>query len=146
MPARETSIFLPESANQQMRDLIVAVLEARSDPAKCVEYFHDDCVFHVLGRICDYSVSGDFRGHEKLLNLFRRLDGEVEFSDRKILNLVVEGDQAGLRRSVVVRHRGTAAVSRITFAEFVTFRDSKIAEVFQYADTAWLKRLSGDEA
>jgi ketosteroid isomerase-like protein len=120
-------------------------LESRGDPAKCLEYFHEDAVFYVLGRLCDYSASGVFRGREQILSHFRRIDSEVECSERKILNLVVEGDKVGVRRSVVVRHHGTAAVSQLVFADFVKFRDSKIVEVFEYADTAWLKRLSGDE-
>jgi|GEM_PF-6899846 len=145
MTARETSIFLPETANERTRELIVEALQARADPAKCVEYFHEDAVFYVLGRICDYSASGVFRGRDQILDHFRRINSEVECSERKILNLVVEGDKVGVRRSVVVRHHGTAAVSRLIFADFVKFRGEKIAEVFEYADTAWLKRLSGDE-
>ena len=145
MTARETSIFLPETANERTRELIVEALQARADPAKCVEYFHEDAVFYVLGRICDYSASGVFRGRDQILDHFRRINSEVECSERKILNLVVEGDKVGVRRSVVVRHHGTAAVSQLIFADFVTFRGEKIAEVFEYADTAWLKRLSGDE-
>jgi len=145
MTARATSIFLPETANERTRELIVEALQARADPAKCVEYFHEDAVFYVLGRICDYSASGVFRGRDQILDHFRRINSEVECSERKILNLVVEGDKVGVRRSVVVRHHGTAAVSRLIFADFVKFRGEKIAEVFEYADTAWLKRLSGDE-
>ena len=145
MNARETSIFLPETANERTREIMVATLEARADPEKCLEYFHEDAVFYVLGRLCDYSVSGVFRGREQILGHFRRIDSEVECSERKIFNIVVEGDKVGVRRSVVVRHHGTAAVSQLIFADFVKFRDSKIVEVFEYADTAWLKRLSGDE-
>ena len=145
MTARKTSIFLPETANGRTRELVIATLESRADPAKCVEYFHEDAVFYVLGRLCDYPASGVFRGREQILGHFRQIDSEVECSERKILNLVVEGDKVGVRRSVVVRHHGTAAVSQLIFADFVKFRGEKIAEVFEYADTAWLKRLSGDE-
>ncbi len=145
MPAREKSIFLPKAANQSTRDLAFAILQLRADPAKCVAHFHEDAVFTMIGRLCDYSFSGVFRGREQILDLFRRVDAEIQMSEHKILNCVVEGEQIGLRRSVVVRHHGTAAMTRLIVGNFVRFRDGKIAEVHEYADTAWLKRLSGDE-
>jgi ketosteroid isomerase-like protein len=137
--------FMPESSHRRTRELISEVLWAHADPAKCAQYFHDDGVFCIIGRICDYSFSGVFRGRRQITDLFRRIAGEVELSDHRILNLVIDGDQVGLRRSVVVRHRGTAARTRLILGNLVRMRDGKIAEVHEYADTAWLKRLSGDE-
>jgi ketosteroid isomerase-like protein len=145
MTALDRSMFLPKTAHQGTRELVVAALAARSDPAKYVQYFHEDAVLHMIGRVCDYSLSGDFRGREQILGLFRRIDAEVICSERTILGLVVEDGKAALRRSVVVRHRGTSASAKLIFADLVRVRGDKIAEMFEYADTAWLKRLSGDE-
>lgn len=127
------------------RDLVVAALKARPDPAKYVDYFHEDATYHMLGRVCDYSLSGVFRGREQILSLFRRIDAEVICSERTILGLVVEEGKAALRRSMVIRHRGTSATAKLIFADLVKVRDDKISEMYEYADTAWLKRLSGDE-
>ena len=146
MTARDTSIFLPETANGRTRELIIAIIEARADPAKCVEFFHEDAVFHVLGRICDYSVSGLFRGREQILGHFRRIDSEVECSERKIFESRRRGRQgrrSPQRRRPPSRHRRRLATDFRGFRDFSGFE--KIAEVFEYADTAWLKRLSGDE-
>ena len=145
MTAHVRSIFLPEYVHQGTHDLVVAALEARPDPKKYVEYFHEDATYHMLGRLCDYSLSGVFRGRKQILNLFRRIDTEVICSERTLLGLVVEEGKAALRRSVVVRHRGTSAVAKLIFADLVKVRGDKISEMFEYADTAWLRRLSGDD-
>jgi ketosteroid isomerase-like protein len=145
MTAHERSVFLPETVHRRTRDVVVAALEARPDPAKYAQCFHEDGVLHIIGRVCDYSLSGVFRGREQILNLFRRIDAEVICSERTILGLVIEDGKAALRRSVVVRHRGTSASAKLIFADMVKVRGDKISEMFEYADTAWLKRLSGDE-
>jgi hypothetical protein len=77
--------------------------------------------------------------------MMRRIDGEVEMSDHRVLNLLVDGDNAALRRSVVVRHHGTAACTRLIIGNFVRFRNARIFEVYEYAETSWLRRLSGDD-
>lgn len=145
MPDCEKSPFLPEKASPHLRELVWAVLRARADPQQCIDYFHDDAVLHMIGRIYDYSFSGVYRGKAQILDLFRRVDAEVELSDHKILNLIVDDGRAGLRRSVHVRHYGTAAEASLVIGNFVVFRESRIARAWEYADTAWLKKLSGDE-
>jgi ketosteroid isomerase-like protein len=144
MTALDTSRFLPKTAHQGTREVIEAALAARPDPAKYVQYFHEDAVLHMIGRMCDYSLSGDFRGREAILGLYKRFETEVICTERTILGLVVEDGKAALRRSVVIRHRGTAARAKLIFADLITVRGDKIVEMFEYADTAWLKRLSGD--
>jgi ketosteroid isomerase-like protein len=145
MPAREkNAIFFPKGANQPARDLVFEVLRTRADPSACIVHFHEDAVFTMIGRMCDYSFSGVFRGRAQILDLFRRVDAEIEMSEHKILNLVIEGDSVALRRSVVVRHYGTAAMTGLIIGNFVRFREGKIAEIHEYSDTAWLRRLSGD--
>ena len=120
------------------------ILFLRSQPEKFIEYFHDDAVWHVIGKCWDYSFGGDYRGHAEILALIRRIDGEVALSDHRILNIVVEGDTIAIRRTASVRHHGTAAVEKLVIGNFARFRDDKIAEAWEYLDTCWLQRMSGD--
>jgi ketosteroid isomerase-like protein len=138
-------LFLPSEARTHIHALVGKILSLRSEPQRMIDYFHDDCVFHVIGTSHDYSFSGDYRGRNQLLDLFRRIDTDIEMQDHKILNLVIDGDRVGLRRSTMVRHRGTSARARLLVGNFIRFRDDRIAEIYEYVDTCWLKRLSGDE-
>ncbi len=145
MTRPDPSIFCPADPNGKMRELVAEILYSRAQPEKCVEYFHHDAVFHIVGVSREYAFSGSYRGREQLIAMMMKIDGEVELSDHRVLNLVVDGDNAALRRSVVVRHHGTSAVTRLIIGNFLRFRDFKIVEGFEYADTCWLRRLSGED-
>jgi ketosteroid isomerase-like protein len=141
---RDLSEFLPDVSGRPQLDFVREVLEARGDYEKFLDFFVDDAVLTVVGRIYDYAFSGVYRGRENIHALLRRIDAEIEMSDHKILNLVVDADKIGLRRSVLVRHRGTAAARRLILGNFVTMRDGKIAELHEYVDTVWLKKIAGE--
>lgn len=145
MTRPDPSIFCPEDPNGRMRELVAEILYSRARPAKFVEYFHDDAVIHIVGVSREYAFSGSYRGHDQIMAMLQRIDGEVELSDHKVLNLVVDGDNAALRRSVVVRHHGTSAVTRLIIGNLLRFRDFKVVEAYEYADTCWLRRLSGED-
>lgn len=145
MTSRDFSKFFPGDRDRSTHDLVHEVLFARADHAKFIGFFHDDAVFTVIGQIYDYLFSGVYRGKDNILDLLRRIDAEIEMTDHKILNLVVDGDRAGLRRSVRIRHRGTAASRPLIVANFVAVRDGRIAELYEYVDTVWLKQMSGDD-
>ena len=145
MAAREKkSIFLPEADRQPSRDLVLEVLQAapirrNASPFPRGRHPHHDRPAVRLFLQRRVSRPG------KILDLFRRIDAEIQMSENKILNLVVEGETVGLRRSVVVRHHGTAAMTRLIVGDFLKIRDGKIAEIHEYSDTAWLKRLTDGE-
>jgi ketosteroid isomerase-like protein len=142
----EKSIFLPEQAKaEHIRNLVGEILGARGEPLKMIDYFHDDCIFHVIGTSHDYSFSGDYYGRDQILGLLRRIDTDIEMQDHRILNVVIDGDTVGLRRSTMVRHRGTSARARLLVGNFVRLRDDRIAEISEYVDTCWLKRMLGED-
>lgn len=145
MATHDLSGFLPTNPESSKYELVGEILSARADLAKFADYVQDDAVFTFVGNICDYSFSGVYRGRKSILDLLRRIDVEVELSDHKILNLVIEGDRFGLRRSTLVRHRGTSATRVLTLGNFVTLRDGKIAEGYEYVDTSWLRKMAGEE-
>ena len=144
MTRSDPSIFCPVDPNGKLRELVAEILYSRDRPEKLVEYFHDDAVFHIVGVSSEYAFSGSYRGREQLMAMMKKIDSEVELSDHRVLNLVVDGDNAALRRSVVVRHHGTSAVTRLIIGNLLRFRDFKVVEAYEYADTCWLRRLSGD--
>jgi ketosteroid isomerase-like protein len=136
--------FLPRDPDRSTHDLVRDILSVRHDYSKFTAFFHEDAVFIVVGQIYDYLFSGVYRGPENIVELLRRIDAEIEMSDHKILNLIIDGDKVGLRRSVLIRHRGTSASRPLVIGNFVIFRDRRIAELYEYVDTNWLKDVSGE--
>jgi ketosteroid isomerase-like protein len=145
MSQTANSIFVPNDANIKTRELIGEILVSRAQPKKFIEYLHEDCVCHVIGARHDYPFGGEYRGREQILGLLHRIDAEVELTEHRILNIVVDNDNVALKRETLVRHHGTAAVAKLTVANLLRLRDGKIADAYEYIDTGWLRRLSGDE-
>lgn len=145
MSQASQSIFMPEEANRKARELVAAILASRTEPKRFVEYFHEDGVVHVIGTSHDYTFSGDYRGRAQICALLQRIDMEVELGEHKILNMIVDGDNVAIRRSAEARHHGTSAFARLLIGNLLRLRDGRIAEAFEYVDTCWLRRLSGDE-
>lgn len=145
MPQASQSKFMPDETNRPALELLAAILAARSEPKKFTEFFHEDGVIHIIGTNRDYAFSGVYRGREQILSLLLRIDAEVEQGDHNILNVVVDGDNIAVRRMTSLRHHGTSAFTRIFVANLLRVRDGKIAEGYEYVDTSWLRRISGDD-
>jgi ketosteroid isomerase-like protein len=129
--SRDFSQFFPSVPDRSTHDLVLEILAARHDHMKFLGFFHDDAVFTMTGEIHDYLFSGVYRGKDNILGLLQRIDAEIEMSDHKILNLVVDGDRVGLRRSLRIRHRGASASRPLVVGNFATFRDRRIAELYE---------------
>jgi ketosteroid isomerase-like protein len=141
MAAQDLSELLPYSDCSIRAFFSDFFLAARDDHAKFATLLHDDAVITLIGDVCDYPLSGCYRGRQQIFDLLRRIDREFERSGHKILNLVVDGDKVGMRRSVVIRHRGTAVCRLLTLGAFAVVRDGKLAELHEYVDTTWLKQI-----
>ncbi len=57
-----------------LREKAAEILSAREQPTKFIEFFDENAVFHMIGRQCDYSLSGVFRGKDSILELIKRID------------------------------------------------------------------------
>jgi len=124
---------------------VLQAFQLRSNPREFIDYFHDDATFHMIGRTVDYSFGGVYRGKNQILDLLLKIDSEVELSNNKILDVIVDNDTIAIRRAICVRHHGTAAARALTLGNLVHLKDRLIADVFEYVDTSWLKELSGED-
>ncbi len=143
MTSRDFKDCFPALLDRSTYDLVQEILAARHDHMKFLDFCHHDAVFTFTGGIRDYPFSGVYCGRDNILDLLRRIDVEVEMSDHKILNLIVDGERVGLRRSLRIRHRGTSASRTLVVGNFLTIRGWRIAALSEYVDTTWLKQLSG---
>jgi ketosteroid isomerase-like protein len=149
-PARETAAVSTQARPSHdhpfaaTRELVMRAHQQRYDHEAFLGHFHDDCTFRIVGRIRDYPFGGLYVGKAAVGALFRRIDDQIEQRDDRILNLLVDGDKVAIRRSVTIRHYGTSARTRLVVADLFRLRDQKVAEISEYIDTAWLKKLTGD--
>src|SRR5262245_20188017 len=71
-----------------------------------------------------------------LKQYFDGLTQDWEMIHYTVERFVVDGDQIAVRGSTGWRHRGTGKSFDTAKADFVTFRDGKIVEFYEFYDTA----------
>ncbi len=133
--------FVPPESNPLLRARIGQAVPMRARPDDFIRYFHEDAVLHMVGDRRDCVFYGVYRGKAQILNLLRDVDAEFEREDHRILSVVIEGDTIALRRLVELRHRGTSQAEQLVIAHLIRTRAGLIQEVFEYGDTATMRRL-----
>ncbi len=57
-------------------------------------------------------------------------------------DLVIDGDRVAMRRTSIIRNRGTGSSAEVDIADFIRFRDGLVVELTEIADSVALARLS----
>jgi ketosteroid isomerase-like protein len=136
--------FLPEGGNEDVRAFILKAYSTFDNPEKFIELFNDDAVVHVLGDPADRPYAGVHQGLEEISWLLRMFTTEIHRDKQTIMNVVIDGDRFAVRRRVEFRHRGTNDRVKTDIAWLVRLRDGKIADAYEFADTALIRRLGVD--
>jgi ketosteroid isomerase-like protein len=142
---RQQPDFIGHDPRAAIRELVFHVFATRFDLNTFMNFFHDDAVMHIVGRVADYPFSGDYVGRSAIRAVLERMDSEVEQTQGEILNLLIEDDRIAIRRANALRHYGTAARMNLMVSDLIRFQDSKITELHEYIDTTWHERLAGGD-
>jgi hypothetical protein len=135
--------FVPPESNPAISALIMRAMQMRGKPEDFVSLFHPEAVLHMIGDRRDCSLYGVYRGKEQILKLLRDVDAEFERGDHRLLNAVIDGESFALRRLVEIKHRGSSESALVIIGNFVRLREGLFGEVFEFADTATIRRLMG---
>jgi ketosteroid isomerase-like protein len=84
-------------------------------------------------------VTGSALGHDHVREALRDFISTFDFVDRQILSEVVEGDRAAVHSCIVVRYGPTKATWSADVLDLFTFKDGKIIELIEFADTAQIR-------
>ena len=133
--------FVPPEPNPVVSALIARAMLLRAKPDEFISLFHPDAVLHMIGDRRHCRFYGDYRGHGQILKLLRDVDAEFERVDHRLLNAVIDGDCFALRRLVEIKHRGSSQTALVVIGHLVRIREGQFCEVFEYADTATMRRL-----
>jgi len=101
--------------------------------------FHPEAVFTLIGDKKALEVTGTFHGHNHVREALRDFISTFDFLDRHILSNVVEGDRAAVHSCIVVRYGPTKETWTADCLDLFTFKDGKIVELIEFADTAQIR-------
>lgn len=66
-----------------------------------------------------------------------------EYTDHRIDEMVIDGDQVALRRTARFRNRGTGLTGDVAICNFLTFRDGLMVAMEEYPDLQAVAALGG---
>ena len=105
-----------------------------------VNAFHGDGVFHLIGDSKAFALAGAIEGHSNLEQAMTQFTRDFTFSGRKILSFVADGDSAAVHSRLKVTHKNGTFDTDIL--DLFTFKDGKISELIEFADTAKIKQVA----
>jgi ketosteroid isomerase-like protein len=103
--------------------------------------FHTEGVFTLVGDKKALEVTGSVHGHAEVREALRGFINSFDFVDRQILSEVVEGDRAAVHSCTVVRYGPTKETWSADVLDLFTFKDGKILELVEFADTAQIRDM-----
>jgi ketosteroid isomerase-like protein len=114
---------------------------ARSDMDAVMAAFHADAVFELKGNKEVLEVAGASQGHPDVRAAMTGLIENFEFIKRDIVTETVEGDRVIVHSRVKIRFVPKDVVFTTELLDTFRFKDGKIIELIEFADTALLKSL-----
>jgi ketosteroid isomerase-like protein len=129
------------------REVMLGVMrqayEARSrgDLEGLMAAFHPDAVFALVGDKKALEVTGSVHGHDRVREALRGFIANFDFIERRILSEVVEEDRAAVHSRLVVRFGPTKETRTTDVLDLLTFKDAKIIELIEFADTAQIRDM-----
>jgi ketosteroid isomerase-like protein len=136
-----------EDAGVSDRESILEVIRraydarGKGDLDALMAAFHQDAVFTLIGDKKALEVTGSVHGHDAVREALRDFIATFDFVDRQILSEVVEGDRAAVHSCIVVRYGPTRQTWSADVLDLLTFKDGKIIELIEFADTAQIRDM-----
>ncbi|MCK1362661.1 nuclear transport factor 2 family protein [Bradyrhizobium sp. 199] len=111
------------------------------DTEGLVTAFHPEGAFTLMGNKGALGLTGTMQGHPTLREAFGQFIAGFGFEGREILAELVDGDRIAVHSRVDVRYRPTGHASSTEILDLFRFRDGKIVELIEFADTAQIKAM-----
>jgi ketosteroid isomerase-like protein len=143
MQSDETLRKLSALDRELIERRVRAMLEMRAagDLRGMLDYAAEDIVYNLKGSWASFPYASPVCGKKMVAQALAIIAMQFENMGFVIHELVIEGNQIALRRSVKLRHRGTGKVGNVDIADFLRFRDGLVVEFTEVADSIALTQL-----
>ena len=95
----------------------------------------DDIEWIVYGPVQVFPFQGPRRGKAQVLDVLGAISKDYEVERYAPEIIIVEGDRAAVMSDAAFRQRATGRTLSIRLADFLRFRDGKLIEFREFADT-----------
>jgi ketosteroid isomerase-like protein len=124
-------------AQPDLKKIVADAYEARTrgDVDGTMQYFAEDCSFHIAGSPALGSMCQKIHGSAALRPLMEALITRWDFSGLRTTDMWVDGNTVIARRSGPIRDVATGDVSDTTFVDLISFHNGRIAAFEEFVDT-----------
>jgi ketosteroid isomerase-like protein len=112
------------------------------DLAGLMAIFHADISFKLAGDQAALAVAGTTIGHSKVKEVLAQFIKDFDFWNREIISTVIDGDRAAVHSRVDIHFKPKDHKYQTEILDVFRFKDGKVIELVEFADTAQLKDLT----
>ena len=133
------------ASREAMLETINRAYEARrtGDIEALMAAFHPDAGFELKGENRLLNLCGRIDGHANVRNGMTAFIGGFAFAKRAILDAIVENDRAVVRSRLRITYTKTRTTFETEILDLFRFKDGKVLELVEFADTALVKDVTG---
>lgn len=113
----------------------------RGDAGEATADFHDDGSFRFAASGTASKLAGTVRGKQQIRDLVSQLTEAFTFLDQEFISIVIEGERASVHSNTTLRHNPTGVQVTTEILDHFLFKDGKIIEFVEFADTALVSQL-----
>jgi ketosteroid isomerase-like protein len=119
------------------RDLVTDLYAAyaRGDADRIAELIDDDIDWIIHGPMQIFPFAGHRRGKMAVLEALGALAKDYVLERYEPRSMLVDGDRAAVMSDVAFRQRATGRTLRFHIANFLRFRDGRVVEFREFANT-----------
>jgi ketosteroid isomerase-like protein len=103
--------------------------------------FDQDAVFELAGSTELVPAARAARGHQDIRTTMTGLMEAFDFIDRDIISTVIDGERAAVHSRVTIKYVPADRTFTTDLIDSFHFKDGKIVELIEFADTALIKDL-----
>jgi ketosteroid isomerase-like protein len=130
-----------ELIEKNLRALYAA--RKRGDVAAWLSLYTPNVRATVISATGSHGFSGPVIGPENMRRALQAMDTELELLDLEVVDIIIDGDRAAVRRKVTMRGRGTGETRQFVTFDYMRFEDGLISEVEQFTDTHAINAARG---
>ena len=129
---------------ETIRRLIEEAYAARSsgDIKGVMAGYHADGTFELAGEKRTLALAGAVEGHANVQEAMTGFIANFEFIKRDIICMIIDGDRAAVQSRLRIRWVKTDTTVTTDLVDLFKFKDGKIVELVEFADTALIKELT----
>ena len=123
--------------SKSTRDVVVEIYDAyaRGDLAHVASFIDDDIEWIIEAPIQIFQFAGVRKGRAAVLEAMQGIGQKYELKSYVPEIIVVEGDRAAVMSNTSFVQRATGRVIRVRLANFLRFRNGRVIEFREFANT-----------